>query len=127
MENLLRKANNNQKGINMRSILVALVFGFFVSAVVYAQDKTDKNCCSTEKCKTSMSKMCDVPDEASVSSYEKDDMMASIQGDNKNKKVEKNLNSTDKNMKKDKMKSKSSEDGCCSPDKKKTEKVKTSN
>ncbi len=111
----------------MNSFLVALLFGLFVSAGVYAQDKTDKSCCSSEKSETSMSKMCDVPDEVSVSSNEKDDMMASIQGDDKNKKVEKNMKSTDKNMKKDKMKSKSSEDGCCSPDKKKSEKVKASN
>ena len=125
MENLLRKTNNNNKGKTMRSLLIALVFAVLFSAVTFSQDKTEKNCCS-EKSKTTMSKYCDVPDEVSISTNDKDNSMASIQGDDKNKKVENNVKSMDKNMKKDKSKCSSSEDGCCSPDKKKTEKTKAS-
>jgi hypothetical protein len=125
MENQLRKINNNQKGKTMRTLLGALVFGIIVSGVNYSQNRTEKSCCS-EKSKTTMSKICDVPDEVSVTSNEKSDLTASIQSDDKNKKVEKNVNSIDKNTKKEKPKSKSFENGCCSPDKEKTEKTKTS-
>lgn len=108
----------------MRSLLIALVFGVLFSTVNYSQDKTEKSCCS-EKSKTTMSKTCDVPDEVSISSDAKGNSLASIQGDDKNKKVEKNVKSTDKNTNKVKSKNNSSDDGCCSPDKKKTEKTST--
>jgi len=124
MENLLRKTNNNNKGKYMRSLLMVLVFGVLFSAVTYSQDKTEKSCCS-EKSKTTMSKTCDVPDEVSISSNDKNSSMASVQGDDKSKKVEKNVKSTDKNTSKVKSKNNSSDDGCCSPDKKKTEKTST--
>jgi hypothetical protein len=110
----------------MKSILIALVFGVLFSGVSYSQDKTDKSCCSGEKSKT-MSKICDVPDEVSVSSNNKNELTASVQGDDKNKKVEKNAKSIDKSVKKDKSKGSSHEDDCCSPNKTKTEKSKNSN
>lgn len=123
MENLLRKTNNNNKGKSMRSLLITLVFGVLFATISFSQDKTEKGCCSSEKSKTTMSKICDVPDEVSVSSNEKNELIASVQGDDKNKKVEKNVKSTDKNTNKVKSKSNSSDDGCCSPDKKKTAKT----
>jgi cell division protein FtsN len=125
MENQLRKTNNNQKGKTMKALLGALVFGIIVSGVGYSQNKTEESCCS-EKSKTTMSKICDVPDEVSVSSKEKSDLTASVQSDDKNKKVEKNVNNSDMSTKKEKSKTKSSKDDCCSPDKGKTEKTKTS-
>ena len=108
----------------MRSLLIALVFGVLFATVGFSQDKNEKGCCSSEKSKTTMSKICDVPDEVSISSNEKDDLIASVQGDDKNKKVEKNVKSMDKTIKKDKSKCSTSDDGCCSPDKKKTDKSK---
>jgi hypothetical protein len=106
----------------MKSFLVALVLGVFLISVSYSQDKQDKRCCSSEKSKT-MSKICDVPDEVSISSDDKGAMVASNSED-KTKKVEKDVNAVDKNLKKDKSKSTISQDGCCSTDKKKTEKTK---
>ena len=71
-----------------------------------------------------MSKICDVPNEVSISLNEKDDLIASVQGDDKNKKVEKNVKNMDKSIKKDKSKCNTSDNRCCSPDKKKTDKSK---
>lgn len=105
----------------MKSLFVVLVFGVLFTAVSFAQDKTEKSCCST-KSKT-MSKICDVPDEVSLSSGDGNNMIAS-NNDDKTKKVEKDAKLLDKDMKKDKSKSTNSEDGCCSTDKKKTEKTK---
>jgi hypothetical protein len=105
----------------MKSLFVVLVFGVLFTAVSFAQDKTEKNCCST-KSKT-MSKICDVPDEVSLSSGDENNMIAA-NNDDKNKKVEKDVKAVDKNLKKDKSKSTNSEDGCCSTDKKKIEKTK---
>lgn len=70
-----------------------------------------------------MSKICDVPDEVSLSADDSKELVASVNGD-KNKKVEKNLKSVEKNTKNNDSKSKSSDDGCCTTDKKKTEKTK---
>ena len=126
MENLLRKINNNNKnkGKSMRSLVIALVFGVLFTSIGFSQDKKEKGCCSSEKSKTTMSKICDVPDEVSLASDDKDKLVASID-DDKDKKVEKNVKSLDKNTNKIKSKNNASEDGCCSPDKKKTDKSKT--
>jgi len=107
----------------MKNLALVLVFGFLFAAIGYSQEKSDKNCCSKEKSKTTMSKICDVPDEVSLSSGDNDELTASL-NDDKNKKVEKNLKSVEKNTKTDNSKNKSSDDGCCSPDKKKTDKTK---
>ena len=103
----------------MKSFLVALVLSVLFNTINYAQDKS---CCSTDKSKT-MSKICDVPEEGSISSGDENTLIAS-NNDDKTKKVEKDVKAVDKNMKKDKSKSTNSEDGCCSTDKKKTEKTK---
>ena len=126
MENHLRKTNNNNKGKSMRSLLIALLFGVLFTMTEFSQEKNEKGCCSSDKSKTTMHKNCDVPDEVSNSSNDKKDLMASVQGDDKNKKVEKNVKSMDKNMTKDKSKCKSSGDGCCSTGKKMTDKTKES-
>lgn len=124
MENPLRKVNNNNyKGKTVRSLLITLVFGVLFATLGFPQDKNDKGCCSSEKSKMTMSKICDVPDEVSISSNNEDDLMASVQGDDNNKKVDKNVKSMDKNLK-EKSKKNCSENGCCSSDKKKTEKTK---
>ena len=126
MENHLRKTNNNNKGKSMRSLLIALLFGVLFTMTGFSQEKNEKGCCSSDKSKTTMHKNCDVPDEVSNSSNDKKDLMASVQGDDINKKVEKNVKSMDKNMTKDKSKCKSSGDGCCSTGKKMTDKTKES-
>ena len=126
MENHLRKTNNNNKGKSMRSLLNVLLFGVLFTMTGFSQEKNEKGCCSSDKSKTTMHKNCDVPDEVSNSSNDKKDLMASVQGDDKNKKVEKNVKSMDKNMTKDKSKCKSSGDGCCSTGKKMTDKTKES-
>jgi hypothetical protein len=108
----------------MKLIIVALVFGFLVSVNAYSQDKTEKSCCSNEKSKTTMGKTNDVPEEVLISSTEQGNSYASV-SDDKDKKTGKNLKNTDKNVKKEKSKCNSSGDGCCSPDKKKTEKIKS--
>ncbi len=107
----------------MKSLLFALVFGVLFTTINYAQDKKEKGCCSSDKSKT-MSKICDVPDEVSISSGDANTLIASNK-DDKTKKVEKEVKSMEKNIKKDNSKSSNSEDGCCSTDKKKTEKTKT--
>jgi len=108
----------------MRSLLIALVFGVLFATAGFSQDKNEKGCCNSEKSKTTMSKICDVPDEVSVSSNEKNELMVSIQGDDKDNKVEQNVKSMDENNEKVKSKCNSSDDGCCSSDKKKTVKTK---
>ncbi len=110
----------------MRTFFVALMFGALFTVVGYAQDKTDKSCCSSENSETTMNKIFDVPKEASLSSSEKDDLAVSVQSNDKNKKVEKKMRKVEKNMKEDNSKKNSSEDGCCTPSNKKTEKIKTS-
>lgn len=109
----------------MKSLFMALLFGVSISVIAYSQDKSDKSCCSSEKSKNTTSKICDVPDEVSSTSVENNNLTATIQGDEKNKKVEKNSKSTDYKLKKDNSHSKSSDDECCSTDKKKTEKTKS--
>jgi len=110
----------------MRTLVFALLFGVLFTITGFSQDKNGKSCCSSEKSKTTMNKNCDVPDEVSISSNDKKDLMASVQGDDKNKKVDKNVKSMDKTMTKDKSKCKSSGDGCCSTEKKMTDKTKES-
>jgi hypothetical protein len=109
----------------MRSLLIALLFGVLFTITGFSQDKNGNSCCS-DKQKTTMNKNCNGSDEVSVSSNDKKDLIASVQGDDKNKKVEKNVKSMDKNMTKDKSKCKSSGDGCCSTDKKMIDKTKES-
>jgi len=108
----------------MKLILVVFVFGFLVSVNAYSQDKSEKSCCNNEKSKTTMGKTNDVQEEILISSTKQDNSYASV-SDDKDKKTDKNLKNTDKNIKKEKSKCNSSEDGCCSPDKKKTEKIKS--
>lgn len=91
----------------------------------FAQEKS-KGCCSDVKTNATLSKICDVPDDASIQSSSNNNLTASLENDDKNKSVEKNLKSTEKNIKTDKSKNSSSEEGCCSTDKKKTEKTKSS-
>lgn len=110
----------------MRLLLIALVFGVLFTSVSFSQDKNKKGCCNSEKSKTSMNKICDVPDEVSVSSDKNDNLIASVQGDDKNKKNDKDVKVMDKSIKKDKAKCNTSDEGCCSPDKKKTDKTKNS-
>src|SRR3989304_1240777 len=86
MENHLRKTNNNNKGKSMRSLLIALLFGVLFTMTGFSQEKNEKGCCSSDKSKTTMHKNCDAPDEVSNSSNDKKDLMASVQGDDKNKK-----------------------------------------
>ena len=83
----------------MRSLVIALVFGVLFTAIGFSQDKKEKGCCSSEKSKTTMSKICEVPDEVSLASDDKDKLVASI-NDDKDKKVEKNVKSMDKNSNK---------------------------
>lgn len=110
----------------MRSLLIALILGTLVSAAGYSQEKTDKSCCGNDKSKSTMSTMCCGSDEVTVSANDKNDLAASVLGDDKNKRVEKNVKSMDKNMTKDKSKCKSSSDGCCSTDEKMMDKMKES-
>ncbi len=107
----------------MKSFLVIFAFGVLFTAVGLSQDK-DKSCCSGEKTKTSMSKTCEDSNEMSLSSSGEENKLVSIQVDDKNKKIEKNTKNSDKHTSTTKSKVKTSEDGCCTTDKKKTEKVK---
>ncbi len=108
----------------MKSLLFALVFGVLFTTINYAQDKKEKGCCSSDKSKT-MSKICDVPDEVSLSPGGNTNITESVTTDDRDKKTEKNVKEKDKCLTSDKSKVKSSGDGCCSTDKKKTEKTKT--
>ena len=108
----------------MRLLIVALLFGFLVSVNAYSQDKSEKSCCSSEKSNTTMGKTNDVQEAVVISSTKQDNLYASA-SDDKDKKIDKNMKNSEKNVKKEKSKCNSSEDGCCSPDKKKTEKIKS--
>ena len=107
----------------MRTLLIAIMFGVLLTTAGISQDKNEKGCCSGEKSKTTMNKNCNVTDEVSNSSNVSEDLVASVQGDVKNKKVDKNVKRMDKNMIKDKSKYNSSGDGCCSSDQKKNNKT----
>lgn len=108
----------------MRSFLVVLVFGVLLTAISYAQDKNGKGCCSEEKSLSGLDKCSESSDASSISASE-NDQLASIQSDDKNKKVEKNIKNMDSKVKKEKSTSKSSDDGCCSSSNKKTTKNKS--
>ena len=101
------------------------LFGILFTLSSLAQEKSKSNCCSDKLSKNTLSKICDVPDEVSLKSDDNNKLTASAEIDDKNKKVEKNVKSDDKMIKTDKTKSSSSDDGCCSTDKKKTVKTKS--
>ena len=126
MENHSRKTSNQRNGVIMKLFLVVFIVGFLFASVGLTQDKSDKNCCSNAKSK-SVGKTCDSPDEVSKSSSDKDKLISSVQVDDKNKKFEKNVKCSDKKLKNEKSTNSSSNDGCCSPNKKKTEKLKANN
>ncbi|NWF88576.1 MAG: hypothetical protein HXY50_03845 [Ignavibacteriaceae bacterium] len=109
----------------MKSVLFVLALGIFFSASIFAQDKTDKGCCSSESSKMSLNKSCDSSEEAYIPSGE-GDQTASMQSDDKNKKIEKKSSSLTDKTKKEKSTLNSSDDGCCTSDKKKNVKSKTS-
>ncbi len=101
------------------------LFGILFTFNSFAQEKSKSNCCSDKLSKTTLSKICDVPDEVSLKSDDNSKLTASVEVDDKSKKVEKNVKSDDKTVKTDNTKNSSSGDGCCSTDKKKTEKTKS--
>lgn len=108
----------------MKLFAFVLAIGVVLISSASAQEKS-KSCCSDTKTQTTLSKICDVPDDASIQSSTNKNLTASLENDDKNKSVEKNIKGTEKNIKTDKSKSNSSEEGCCSTDKKKTEKTKS--
>lgn len=101
------------------------LFGILFTINSFAQEKSKSSCCSDKLSKTTLSKICDVPDEISVISDNDAELTASVEVDDKSKKVEKNLKSDDKTVKTNKTKTSSSDEGCCTTDKKKTEKSKS--
>lgn len=113
-----------QKG-NFMKLAALFLFGILFSFNCFAQEKSESNCCSDKLSKTTLSKICDVPDEVSLISDDDNKLTTSVEVDDKSKKVEKNLKSDDKKVKTDKTKSSSSDEGCCSTDKKKIEKTKS--
>lgn len=109
----------------MTKFALVLLLGAFLVSFGYSQTKSDKDCCSSSgTTKTSSLKVCDDSEGVSMSALEDENSIASIQSDDKNKKIEKNTINVEKNVKIDKSKSKSSDDGCCGTDKKKVEKTK---
>lgn len=105
---------------------MSFLFVAVISVVGFTQDKNEKNCCADTKSEKTIGKMCDFPEDVSVSANDESESLASIKSDDKVKKSEKNTKKMDKSVKQDKSKNKSSEEGCCSPSTKKTEKSKSS-
>ena len=108
----------------MRSSLIVFILFFLFISSGLSQVKSDKNCCGGEKSTTGLSKTSEVSNDVSLSKLNEDKLYTSNESD-KDKKVDKNLKSTDKSIKEIKIKHNSSDAGCCSSDKKKSNETKS--